>query len=103
MADQHVFLSDGWIEAARGAYEQHAVTVTYKMRMNQVITACPFGDGEVRMFIDTTDGSMNSPEAYRTPYQLGQTTGPIQGRRIWPPCVWPASIKSKPCLRAQRT
>ena len=58
VADQHVFLSDGWIDAARAAYEQHGVTVAYKMRMNQVITNCPFEPGEVRMFIDTTDGNM---------------------------------------------
>ncbi|MFM8531787.1 MAG: SCP2 sterol-binding domain-containing protein [Ilumatobacteraceae bacterium] len=60
MAEQHVFLSDGWIEAAKAAYERHDVSVPYKMKMNQVITGCPFEPNEVRTFIDTSDGTMRT-------------------------------------------
>jgi putative sterol carrier protein len=58
MSEQHVFLSDGWIEAAKAAYEAHGVTVPYKIRMNQVITDCPFEPSEVRMYMDTSEGTM---------------------------------------------
>ena len=60
MAEQHVFLSDGWIEAAKAAYERNGVTVPYKMKMNQVISGCPFEPSEVRTFIDTSDGTMRT-------------------------------------------
>ena len=60
MAEQHVFLSDGWIEAAKAAYDRHQVTVTYRMKMNQVVTGCPFEPSETRTFIDTSDGTMRT-------------------------------------------
>ena len=60
MAEQHVFLTDGWIEAAKAAYEAHNVEVPYKMKMNQVISGCPFEPSEVRTFIDTTEGTMRT-------------------------------------------
>ena len=60
LAEQHVFPSDGWIEAAKAAYERNGVTVPYKMKMNQVITGCPFEPAEVRTFIDTSDGTMRT-------------------------------------------
>ena len=82
MADQHVFLSDEWIDAARAAYEHNGVTVTYKMRMNQVITACPFGDGEVRMFMDTTDGTMNTGKGELDNPEVTLTTDWETSRKI---------------------
>ena len=60
MAEQHVFLTDGWIEAAKATYDRHEVTVTYRVKMNQVVTGCPFEPNEVRTFIDTSDGSMRT-------------------------------------------
>ena len=49
-----------------------------------------------RLTCSRVGGSSKKPPAYLVPCQLGQTTGPITGRRICPPCVWPASIRSKP-------
>jgi hypothetical protein len=60
VADQHVFLSDEWIEASAAAYADHDVTVPFKIKMNQVITACPFDDPEVKIFTDTSDGTMRT-------------------------------------------
>jgi putative sterol carrier protein len=57
----HDFLSDDWVEAVkeiRNRYADEASPVSYKLRLNQVITAVPFGDGERRIHIDTTDGTM---------------------------------------------
>lgn len=56
----HPFLSAEWIAAAREIrtkYESQTAKITQKIRMNQIITGVPFGDGTVRSFIDTTSGS----------------------------------------------
>ncbi len=55
------FLSPEWWEAAhsiRDKYADQAKPVPYKIKMNQVITGVPFGEGEVRFHVDTTDGQM---------------------------------------------
>ncbi len=58
----YAFLSDEWIEAVRGVrskYLADAPPVPYRMRMNQVITDAPFGDGgTIRLFMDTSDGTV---------------------------------------------
>ncbi|HEX9260690.1 MAG TPA: SCP2 sterol-binding domain-containing protein [Acidimicrobiales bacterium] len=57
----HQFLSDEWFDAARGIrdkYADQAPPVPYKLRMNQVITANPFGDDDLKLYLDTTDGHM---------------------------------------------
>ena len=82
MADQHVFLSDGWIEAAKTAYDQHGVTVAYRIRMNQVVTACPFEPSEVRTFIDTTDGSMRTGKGEVDGAEVTLTTDWETSRKI---------------------
>lgn len=55
----HPFLSDAWMEAARAIrakYEDQAAEVTVAIRMNQVITDVPFGEGIVRAYTDTSSG-----------------------------------------------
>ncbi|MFZ9629151.1 MAG: SCP2 sterol-binding domain-containing protein [Ilumatobacteraceae bacterium] len=55
------FLSDEWMTAAREIREQYAdvaAKVNVPIKMNQVITDVPFGDGTVRIFIDTTSGAV---------------------------------------------
>lgn len=55
----HLFLSDGWIDAAREIrlrYEDQLPEVTQSIRINQVITEVPFGAGTVNAFIDTSSG-----------------------------------------------
>ena len=55
------FLTPEWWEAAheiRAKYEGQAAPVPFKIKMNQVITGAPFGEGEVRFHMDTTDGTM---------------------------------------------
>ena len=57
----HVFLSDDWFEAVQAVREKHADEVpeiTVVIRINQVITDVPFGDGEVHSYIDTSSGTM---------------------------------------------
>ena len=55
------FLSPEWMEAAKAVREKYAEQsseITISVRMNQVITDVPFGDGEVKLFLDTSSGSL---------------------------------------------
>lgn len=57
----HPFLSEAWMEAARSIrlkYQGQTAPVTMVIRMNQVITDVPFGDGIVRAFTDTSSGEV---------------------------------------------
>ncbi len=57
----HPFLSDEWMEAVkaiRDKYAGEAPPVPYKIKMNQVITDAPFGDGTIRMWMDTHNGEI---------------------------------------------
>ncbi len=55
------FLSDEWMaeaKAIRAKYEGQTSKVTQSIRVNQVITAAPFGDGTVKSYIDTSSGDV---------------------------------------------
>jgi putative sterol carrier protein len=55
------FLSDEWMAAAREIrerYEGDLPDVTIDVRINQVITDVPFGDGVINAYIDTSNGSL---------------------------------------------
>lgn len=57
----HQFLSEEWMAAAKEIREKYAdqvPPVTATIRINQVITDVPFGDGEVKSYIDTSGGQM---------------------------------------------
>jgi putative sterol carrier protein len=55
----YTFLSDEWWEAARAIREKYAdraPEIPISVRMNQVITESPLGDGDVRLYVDTSSG-----------------------------------------------
>ena len=55
------FLSDEWMDAAkaiRAKYQGQAPKITAVIRINQVITDVPFGDGTVKSYMDTSSGEM---------------------------------------------
>ena len=57
----HQFLSDGWIAAARDIrekYKDEAPMITVSVKVNQIITDVPFGDGVVKSYMDTSSGEM---------------------------------------------
>src|SRR5690349_3544433 len=57
----HQFLSPEWMEAAKAIRNRHATgstKVETSIRMNQVITDVPFGDGTVHTYIDTSSGDV---------------------------------------------
>ncbi len=61
MADKHLFLSDEWLAEARRIGEDYRGQVEigdHLIRMNQVVTGVPFGEGTVHSHIDTSSGTM---------------------------------------------
>lgn len=57
----HPFLSEAWIAEARKVrekYEGRAPKVPFVVRMNQVVTKVPFGDGVVHSHLDTSSGEI---------------------------------------------
>jgi hypothetical protein len=53
------FLSDEWIAAAREIrtrYEHHAPAIDVVVRINQIVTGVPFGEGTIRSHFDTSSG-----------------------------------------------
>lgn len=57
--EKYTFLTEEWVERAKAIREEHAddaPTPTHQVRMNQVITEVPFGEGEINAHMDTTSG-----------------------------------------------
>src|SRR5437588_271250 len=57
----HPFLSDAWFAEAHAIREKYAGqtgSVPPQIKMNQVITAVPFGDGDIELYMDTTGGEV---------------------------------------------
>ena len=55
------FLSQEWMDAAkaiRAKYQDQAPKITAVIRINQVITDVPFGEGTVKSYMDTSSGNM---------------------------------------------
>ena len=58
---QYPFLSDEWLDAAKAIREEHAGQTTppaHAVRMNQIITEVPFGEGTIEAHMDTSGGEM---------------------------------------------
>lgn len=79
----HLFLSDDWLEAARSIrdeYRDRPIASLPAIRLNQVITDVPFGEGTLDAHIDTSDGDMQielghlpDPEVtIRVPYDVAK-------------------------------
>ncbi|HEX2038115.1 MAG TPA: SCP2 sterol-binding domain-containing protein [Acidimicrobiales bacterium] len=61
MADKFPFLSDEWVAAAKKVREEFrgkAPAPAHAVKMNQIITDVPFGDGTVQAHMDTTGGEL---------------------------------------------
>jgi len=56
---KYKFLTEEWVAEAKAIRERHAGETTapaHTMKMNQIITDVPFGDGTVHSHIDSTGG-----------------------------------------------
>ena len=59
MADKHPFLSDEWMDAAKAIREEYAgktAAPAHSVKMNQIVTDVPFGDGTINAHLDTSGG-----------------------------------------------
>ena len=57
----HPFLSDEWMAEAKAIRERYAgqtAKVTQSLKINQVVTAVPFGEGTVESYLDTSSGDV---------------------------------------------
>ena len=82
----HPFLSDDWMAAAtaiREKYADQAAKVTTSIRMNQVITEVPFGDGTVNLFMDTSSGDVVMATGALDAPDLTMTTDWETARKIF--------------------
>lgn len=55
------FLSDEWLEAAKAIREEYkgkTAAPAHAVRMNQIITEVPFGDGTINAHMDTSGGDL---------------------------------------------
>lgn len=67
----HQFLSDEWFEAAlelRERYTGQMPDAAFEVRINQIITDVPFGEGTVHAHLDTSAGA--------TSFELGHVEEP---------------------------
>ena len=58
---QYAFLSDEWLDEAKKIREEYAgksAPPAHAVRMNQIITDVPFGDGSIDAHMDTSGGEM---------------------------------------------
>ena len=65
------FLTDEWMEAARELRERYAERlpdVTIEVRINQIVTDVPFGEGTIEAYVDSSNGSLD--------LELGQLDDP---------------------------
>ena len=61
MAEQYPFLSPEWMEAAKRIRDDMPhpdVPTVGQMKMNLVVTATPFDQGDVKAHVDTSDGEI---------------------------------------------
>lgn len=59
---KHPFLSEDWMAEAKKIREEYAgksAAAPQKMKMNQIITDVPFGDGTINAHMDSSSGEMD--------------------------------------------
>ena len=58
---KYPFLSDEWMDEAKKIREEYrgkTQPVAHKVKMNQIITDVPFGDGTINAHMDTSSGEL---------------------------------------------
>lgn len=55
------FLSEAWmadVHAIRERYAGQTPEITTSLKINQIVTGAPFGEGNIETFLDTSSGTM---------------------------------------------
>ena len=82
----HLFLSDEWMLAAReirSRYQDETMNVPVGVRMNQVITGVPFGEGIVKAYTDTSSGVLDIDLGHLESADVTVTTDYVTARNIF--------------------
>jgi putative sterol carrier protein len=64
---KHPFLSDEWMEEAKKIREEFrgkTQAPAHKVKMNQIVTDVPFGDGTIEAHMDTSSGDMEMDKGH---------------------------------------
>ena len=80
------FLSDEWMVAAReirAQYQDDSIKIPVGVRMNQIITGVPFGEGTVATYTDTTSGSLDIDLGHLETVDVTVTTDYTTARNIF--------------------
>jgi putative sterol carrier protein len=80
------FLTEEWMTAAKAIREKYAdqvPAVTVSIRMNQVITDVPFGDGTVKSYLDTSSGAVEMELGELEAADLTVTTDYDTARKVF--------------------
>ena len=73
---KYEFLTEEWIDAAKAIRDEHAGDApppVHSVRMNQIITEVPFGEGELKAHMDTSDGKIEMDLGHLTEADLTVT------------------------------
>jgi len=82
----HLFLSDEWMLAAReirSRYQDETMKVPVGVRMNQIITGVPFGEGTVNAYTDTSSGVLDIDLGHLESADVTVTTDYVTARNIF--------------------
>ena len=80
------FLTEEWMTAAKAIREKYAdqvPAVTVSIRMNQVVTDVPFGDGTVKSYLDTSSGAVEMELGELEAADLTVTTDYDTARKVF--------------------
>ncbi len=82
----HPFLSDEWLDEAKAIREKYAgqgAPMGHKIKMNQVITGVPFGDSELKLYMDTSTGDIVMEKGQLDDADVTVTTDYETARKIF--------------------
>ena len=83
---KYPFLSDEWMAEAKAIRQKYAgqgAPIPHKIKMNQIITGVPFGDGEVKLHMDTSSGEVVLEKGHIDDAEVTVTTDYDTARKIF--------------------
>ena len=82
----HPFLSPEWMEEARKIREEYrgkGQPMAHQIKMNQVITDVPFGEGVIHSHMDSSSGEMELEEGHMDDAEVTVTTDYATAKAIF--------------------
>jgi putative sterol carrier protein len=82
----HPFLSDEWLDEAKAIREKYTgqgMPMGHQIKMNQIITGVPFGESELKLYMDTSTGEMVMEKGQLDDADVTVTTDYETARKIF--------------------